>query len=68
MIVTRTICSRCSKLVPQSCDGRTFRVKGYPGMIVCRGRDGDDLDGRAGRYLVTRGHGDRQWHDIEEEQ
>lgn len=69
MIVQRNICSNCSKLVPDRCDGRTFKLpdEGWR-RAVCKGSDGADVDVANMRYLVTVGHGNRHWTRMEEEQ
>ena len=68
MIVNAAVCSNCKKLVPEKCDGRTFKLpqEGWA-RAVCRGRDGDDVDVANMRYLVTVGHGNRHWTPMEEE-
>jgi len=67
MIINRPVCSHCHKLVPERCDGRTFRLTGSYTGVVCKGRDGADLDMQNMRYLLTVGHGNRSWVPMEEE-
>lgn len=57
-IMKADVCSNCRKLVPDQCDGKTYRVEQWR-RLVCLGSDGEnfiDIRGER-RFKIVVGHG-----------
>jgi hypothetical protein len=53
---TIQVCENCGK---PECDGRVFKPEGT--RLVCKGKDGRDVDEKKMRYLYTMGYGQSWW-------